>query len=199
MMTLGNWRSNIGSAAKGFTLVETLIVIGISVIAFIALVNLFLLFNSVYGYQNAFIAGAGSAGNAMTAFETAIPQASHALASHDFSGTVYASDADTLVLELPAIDGSGNILPGMSDHIVFYASGTVLYRLTLAGAGSVRVPGTKVLSTTLFSLSFIYDDADFTKVTNVTAEIETRSAYKEQTVASTLREQLYLRNLPLIP
>lgn len=180
---------------SGFTLVETVIVIGISVMALVALTNLFLIFNSIYGYQQAFMASAGSAGGAMNAFEAAILPAGQVLSSHSFSGTPYSSEATTLVLSLPAMDSSGNIIAGTKDYIVFYSSGTNLYRLTEAGVGSVRISGLKQLSTTLQSISFTYDNEDFTKVTNVIAEIQTQAEFKQQAVQSHLREQLYLRNL----
>lgn len=179
---------------RGFTLVETVITFGISVMALIALVNLFFVFNAIYGYQQAFMATAGSAGAAMNALEAAVLPASQVLASRDLGGTAYASDADTLVLELPSIDGTGAVIAGAKDYVAFYASGATLYRLTEAAALSARLPGTKQLSTTLSSLSFTYDDADFTRVTNVTADIETQAQFKQQTVQSRLFERMYLRN-----
>lgn len=184
---------------RGFTLIESVIIIGITVMALTALVNLFLVFNSIYGYQQAFMATAGSAGSAMNAFEDAVLPSSQVLASHSFGGTVYSSSATVLVLELPAIDGSGSVIMGVNDYIAFYPSSTTLYRLTEAGAGSSRVSGLHLLSSTLNSVSFIYDDPDFTKVTNVTAEIQTQAQFKQHIVQGHLREQLYLRNLQPAP
>ncbi|MFA6519319.1 MAG: type II secretion system protein [Candidatus Paceibacterota bacterium] len=184
---------------RGFTLIETVVVIAISVIALAALVNLFLIFNTTYGNQQAFMAAAGSAGGTMNALEAAIMPADHVLTSHNFSGTTYSSNASTLVLSLPAVNSSGNIITGTEDYIVFYASSANLYRLIQAGAGSSRVSGLKQLSTTLSALSFTYDDADFTKVTNVTVDIVTQAQFKQETVQGHLNEQIYLRNFPLTP
>lgn len=184
---------------RGFTLIETLVAIAISVIALTALVNLFFIFNSTYGNQQAFMAAAGSAGGSMNALEAAILPASHVLASRNFSGTTYSSSATTLVLELPAVNSSGNIIPGVNDYVVFYPSSATLYRLVQAGVGSIRVSGLTTLSTTLSSISYTYDDADFTQVTNVTADIVTQAQFKQQTVQGHLNEQMYLRNFPLVP
>lgn len=180
---------------RGFSLIEATIVMGISATALIALVNLFLLFNSTYGYQQAFLSAAGSSGAAINAIEAAVLPASQVLASRDFSGTTYSSATTTLVLELPAIDSSGNILVGVRDYIAFYASSTTLYRLTQAGAGSVRPSGIKQLSTTLNTLSFTYDDADFTKVTNVSVDLRTQARFKQQTADGHVRGRFFLRNL----
>lgn len=179
---------------RGFTLIETVILIGITTMALGALTNLFITFNSVNGYQNAFIA-VGSAGTAINAFEASLLPASQVLSSHDFPGVTHASATTTLVLELPAIDASGTLIPGAKDYIAFYSVSSTLYQLTQAYAQSARVPGLKQLSTTLQTLSFTYDNADFTKVTNVIADIQTQTAFKQQTVQNHLREQVYLRNL----
>ena len=179
---------------RGITLVETVVVISITTLALFALTNLFLLFNSTYGYQQAVIATAGSAGSAMNALEAAVLPAKHILMSHDFSGTTYYSATTTLVLELPAIDDFGDVLPGAKAYVVFYASNAVLYRLTEADAGSARTSGLKLLSTTLNSLAFTYDNSDFTKITKVAADLTTRVFYKQQEVQSHLTGQWYLRN-----
>ena len=181
---------------RGFTLVETAVIIGITVIALLGLINLFLTFNSLYLYQQAFIATSGSASSAMNALETTVPPADHILASTTFSGKVYSSATTTLVLELPSIDSSGNIVAGKKDYVVFYASSTSLfYQTTQADAQSTRTSGTKLLSTTLNALSFTYSSLNFTQATTVTADIQTQAVEKNQTVQSHLREQLYLRNL----
>lgn len=183
----------------GFTLIETFIVIAISVVALAALSNLFIIFNNTYGYQQAFVASAGSASSAMNAIEAATLPADQVITSHNFSGTTYSSGATTLVLELPSVNSSGNIVAGVRDYIAFYTSSTNLYRLTQAGAGSQRASELKLLSTTLSSLLFTYDNADFTKVTNVATDIVTQAQFKQQAVQSHLNEQVYLRNPQPLP
>lgn len=174
-------------------MLETIVVISVTTLSLLALSNLFLVFNSIYSDQQASMATAGSAGAAMNALEAAVLPADHVLASHPFGGTTYTSGATTLVLELPAVDSSGSILAA-KDYVVFYASSTDLYRLTAATAGSTRTSGTKLFSTTLSALSFTYDNADFTQVTSVTADIRTSAQVKQQAFESHLREQIYLRN-----
>ena len=181
---------------RGFTLIEVLVLIVVSVVALLALVNLFLIFNSIYGYQQAFIATAGSAGKAMNALEASVLPADAVLASRTVGGTLYTSATTTLVLELPSVDGSGNLVTGAKDYIVFYTASTTLYRLVSANAQSARISGTTILSTTLSALSFTYDNTDFTKVTKVTTDIQTQKQFKTQILSSHLRGQWYLRNIP---
>ncbi len=184
---------------RGFTLIESVITIGISVVALIALVNMFFVFNSIYGYQQAFIATAGSAGRALSALEASVLPAETVVASHSFSGTIYTSTTTTLVLSLPSVDGTGTIVSGAKDYVAFYASSTELFRLVLADARSTRQSGSTRLSATLDALSFTYDNADFTKVTNVIADVQTRAQYKQQTARAHVREQMYLRNFQPSP
>lgn len=187
------------SAVRGFTLIEAVITMGVSVVALLALVNLFFVFNSIYGYQQAFIATARSAGTTLNAIEAAVLPAGGVLASHTFSGTDYASATSTLVLELPAVAASGAIVAGAKDYVAFYAASSTLYRLVLADPQSVRASGLTKLTTTLSALSFVYNDSDFTKVTRVAADLTTRALYKEQEVQARLSEAVYLRNFSSAP
>ncbi len=179
---------------RGTTLVETIILVAISVVTLLALVHLFFIFNSIYGYQQAFMLTAGSSGASMNAFEASVLPAEKVLASYNFSGTTYSSATTTLVLQLPAVNSSGDIVSGVKDYVVFFASSTKLYRLVLSDAQSKRVSGLTQLSSTLSSLSFTYDSATFANVTNVTADIQTQMQFKQQTLMSHLRGQWYLRN-----
>lgn len=182
---------------KGFTLIESVVLIAVTTLALLALVNLFVVFNSLYGYQQAYTRTAGSALVAMSAFESAVLPADAVLASHAFSGTTYTTGTTTLVVELPSIDGSGNVISGTHDYIAFYVTGTTtLARVVSANAGSARSSGTKILTTTLSALALTYSTADVTKATSTIVDIQTQSAFKQQTVSDHLRERLYLRNAP---
>lgn len=184
---------------KGFTLLESVVVVGVTALALGALANLFFIFNSMYGYERMFLAVAGSSGGAMNALEAAVLPTEAVLASHDFSGTVHSSATTTLVLMLPAVDSSGDIITGAKDYIAFHIASSTLYRTILADAQSVRISGTKQLSATLSSLSFTYDDSDFTRVKSVTVDIETQASFKGSVVQSRLHERLYLRNKQSAP
>jgi len=178
---------------RGFTLIETVLLIGITTAALGALTSLFISFNSIHGYQKAFMA-TGSAGTAMNAFQAVVLPANQVVSSHSFSGTIHTSATTTLVLELPAINASGIVIAGAKDYIAFYSVSSTLYQLTQAHAQSTRVSGLKQLSTTLQTLSFTYDNADLTKVTSVIADIQTQAQFKQQIIQNHLREQMYLRN-----
>lgn len=179
---------------RGTTLIEALVLISVSTIALLALVNLFLIFNSLYGYQQAFMAAAGSSGASMNALEAAILPANQVVTSRDFSGATYTSAETSLVLELPAIDDDGDIIDGAKDYIAFYTDAAAFYRLIEADVASARTSGLKKLSGTLSSLSFTYDTPDVTQALSVAVDLQTEAAFKGQAVESRLTGQWYLRN-----
>ncbi len=181
---------------RGFTLIETLVVVALTVAAFITLTNLLFTFNSLNEYQQISIQTAGSAGTAINDLEAAILPADHVLTSHVFSGISLSSGTTTLILQLPAVDTSGNSIPGVSDYVGFYVSSSSLYRVIAANAASSRSSGVKLLSSTLDSLLFTYNTSTFDEVTNIIVDIRTRATFKQQLVSSTLYGQWYLRNHP---
>jgi len=178
----------------GFTLIETLIVIAISVSMLGALTTLIYSFNTSYSYEQSAALSAGSARAVMREAESLTLTADHVLQSHTFSGTVYTSSSTVLVLEIPSVDPSGNIISGAYDHAVFYADGTLAYRLLAANAASARVSGTRRLSDDIFSLTFSYNNADLALADAVTVDVQTFVQSKEQMSINHRREQLYLRN-----
>ncbi len=179
---------------NGFTLIETVLVIGFYVVVLLALTNAYLMFTRLYAYQQTFVPVAQSAGDALDAITAAVLPASHVLAQYTFSSTTRSSNVTTLVLESPSITSSGSIIAGTYDYIAFYLSGADLYRITAIGAGSVRVAGTKRIGSMVNSLTFVYDNMDFTLVTKVDTDIIAQTVVREQTVGSHLRQQTFLRN-----
>ena len=179
---------------KGFTLVETVIVVGLTALILTAIANLFYIYYQVNGTDLAY-RSAGSAGSAMAAISAAVVPADGVLTSHAFSGTTYTTGSTTLVLELPAIDSSGVIIASTYDYIAFYTSGTTLYRIIATGAGSSRTAGTKTLTTALANLTFSYNNADPSQATTVTADLRTSATYKQQSAGERVREAIKMRNL----
>ncbi|HET9641338.1 MAG TPA: hypothetical protein VFP46_00605 [Candidatus Paceibacterota bacterium] len=181
---------------RGFTLLETGIVLGITVFAMAALTNLYVTFTRVYGYEQVYTGMAGSANESMAAIEAAVLPADGVLVSHAFSTGTFTTGTSTLVLELPSIDASGVTLFGLKDYIAIYATSTYLMRRVEANVQSVRVTGTKQLAGSLASLSLTYDNADVTLAKSITASLRMNAQYNGQTASSTLSQVLYLRNTP---
>lgn len=179
----------------GFTLVETVVVIALTTMMMLALSTLYINFNSLYAYQQTVVATTGAAGGAINAISSAVLPADQVLASHVFSSGTISSGVSALVLELPTVDASGNIVAGKHDYIAFYLTGTDLYRKIETDAGSARISGTKRVSVLVSSLAFTYDNVDFTKVTNVTTNITAQLNTKKGLVQMHMSGQFYMRNI----
>lgn len=183
------------TTSRAFTLVETLIVVAFSVSVVVALVLLVYTFNKTAAYEQALAQSSGSASAVMREIESLTFPADAVLGTHTFSSATYTSTSTSLVLEIPSIDSSGNIIANTYDYAAFYLVGTTsAYRLLEANASSKRVTGTKQLSATIRALTFTYNNADFTKISTTTVDVQTQALVKQDILSNHRREQIRLRN-----
>lgn len=181
--------------SRGLTLVETVVVIAFTISMMVAIGLLVFMFNKTVSFNRAMSQSSGSASAVVREISSLTLQASNVLASHTFtSGGLSASSANLLVLEIPSIDNAGVVIPNTYDYAKFYVTGTSLYRTLETSPGSVRQSGTKLLSTTVSSLSFTYNSADFAAVDTVTIDIQTQAQVKQDVLSDHRREMLVLRN-----
>ena len=179
---------------RGFTLLETIIVIVFSVSMFIT-VGLFIYnFSRISLYQKTAAQSSGSASAVMRETESLVLPANAVLQTHSFASGTYTSSSTVLVLEIPSVDSSGNTIASTHDYAVFYSVGTSAYRLLETHVSSARVSGTALLSSTMKALTFSFNDADFTKVNVVTVDVQTQAQVKQDTVFDHRNEQMRLRN-----
>ncbi len=185
----------IKSNKQGFTLIETVVVVAIFIILSLALSNLYVNYYQSYYSQQAIIKVASSCSAAANEMQNAALQADQIVASHTFSGIVYSSGQNVLVLEIPSIDSSGNIVSGKYDYMVFYATGTLLYKLVQADAASSRMSGQKQLSSTLSTITFVYNNGDLSQADKIDIDINMQAVAGRQTIPYHIHQEIYLRNL----
>lgn len=181
--------------ARGFTLIEVLITVALSVFLMLAILKLYVVYGRVIIFQKSSIEVALGGNDIMDAVRSAGSQARGVAATHAFSGLNYNSGTTTVLFELPSVDGSGAIIAGTYDYIGIHASSTAVYRLTDAAPGSSRLSGEKRLTNVLEGLSFRYDAQSFPSVTNVIADATTSATVRGEVIQTHLREHVYLRNL----
>lgn len=175
-------------------MLETVMVVAVSSAVFIALSILILNLYKTSDYYQAVLESSGSAGKFLKEVEFFTLPASAVLQSHAFSDATRTSSSTVLVLELPSIDASGNIISGAHDYAAFYATGTEAYRRLETHASSARTPGTKQLSSTLHALTFSYDNIDFAQVTTVTVDAHMQTLVKSATISDHRQQKIRLRN-----
>ena len=180
--------------SHAFTLIETVIVIGIGTIMFIILSALIYNFHKTSEYQQTILQSSGSASAIVKEVEALTLPASAVLQTHIFSDATRTSTTTTLVLEIPSIDRSGNIVPNAYDYAAFYTTGTEAYRLLETHAASHRTPGRKKLSSTVSSLTFSYNNTDVTQTSIVTVDARMQAQAKQELIYDHRQQQIRLRN-----
>ncbi|MDB5244447.1 MAG: hypothetical protein JWN18_317 [Parcubacteria group bacterium] len=187
-------RPNYARSPLGFTLIETVMVAALAACLMIAVGLLILMFGKISSYDRAVSLSSGSATAVMHELGSLVLPADAVISSRAFGGTTYTSSASVLVLEIPSIDSSGAVISSTYDYAVFYVSGTSAYRILSVNASSKRASGTKLLSSTINSLSFAYNNTDASQVDTVTADVQTRIQVKQDVVSDHRSGQFQLRN-----
>ncbi|MFH0930235.1 MAG: hypothetical protein V1814_03220 [Candidatus Moraniibacteriota bacterium] len=177
-----------------FSLAETIIATAILIYVLGALLVVYNNFFKVYSNQQTKIKIGNSAREAVKELQSAALQANQIIVSHDFSGTVYGADQDTLVLKIPSVDGSGNIVSGKFDYAVFYLTGKNLFRLVEADATSSRPSGLNKISDSVSTITFTYNNADLALATKIDVDMEMQKISGGQNVSYQLHQEIYLRN-----
>jgi len=180
---------------RGFTLIETVITIAIALVLVLATTQLYVVYGRMMLVEQAAIQITLGGSSIMDATRDAGLQAVHVVATHSFSGVTYTSATSTVIFELPTVDQSGTIVAGSYDYVAISASSTDVYQFTDAAVGSSRMSGQKQLTSVLGTLSFTYDSASLTAVTNVLVDATMSAVVRGATTTVHFRERIYLRNI----
>ena len=178
----------------GFTLIEIIVVIGIFSILMVALLNLFDWHHKLFYVQQADTFATGSARDSMNQLTKYIAQGT-VLQSYSVLGNTYTTDANTVVMQLPAFDSGGNSLASTYDYIAFDLNGTTLTQYLDAAGNSGRNDITRVLSEYVDTLTFTYDSGDVTQTTKITVDLVTEAqARSSGPVRTHVGGEIILRN-----
>ena len=180
--------------ANGFTLIETVIVIALFTMVVLVMYGIFDQHNYIYNYEQGMIAVAGSARTSENDMLTYGLQAHRVLASATVNSNTYFSGTNSLVLQLPSINSNGQTLSNTWDYVAFYTSGSQLWEQVQADPTSARQSLSRLLSSSLFSINFTYDNVSYPSVQNVTANITTQNTVHNRTVQDNLIQKIHLRN-----
>lgn len=179
---------------RGFTFIEAVFAVAVFIFITLAMMYLYYNFSNIFNYQQVEARVAGSARTAASELQSAVLQANKIVSSHAFSGHTYSTDQDTLVLEIPSINSSGDIVAGKFDYVAFYIVGTNFYKLTEVDAASVRPSGLKQLSDAIAAIIFTFNDANLDLAGKIDVDMRTQAMARRQMVTYHLYQELYLRN-----
>lgn len=179
----------------GFSLIEAIFALAIFIFVLVTFVVLYINFSKFYDRQQTEIKIGDSAREAVKELQNAALQADQIVASHTFSGTAYSTGQHAVVLEMPSVDGSGNIISGKHDYVVFYVTGGNLFRIVQADAASNRTSGQNQLSDAVSALTFTYNSPNLAEASKIDSDIQMQTTSGGQTVLYHLHQEIYLRNL----
>ncbi len=184
----------IHDSQKGFTIIETVVVVAMLVLILVGMLALFTSHNKIYNYETALIKATGSARAAMNDISEDALQATRVVTSQTINSTAYTSGATTVIFQIPSFDSSGAPIANTYDYVAYALTGTTLVEDFQAGSGSIRVTHTKTLSTSVSALNITYDSATWASVKKVTVDLTTSEVYRGETITQHLVEQYKLRN-----
>lgn len=140
---------------KGLSLLEVLIVLGVSIIVGGLLLVIIVNSAGVFYKQSAKVQEGLNINDALSKFRSVIKE-SKVVAASFTQGATYTSGASQLVLKVPSIDSSKNIIADTFDHFVFLLDQKKLVLKTFPAAQSSRVAQDQIFSTVVDSLLFQY-------------------------------------------
>jgi hypothetical protein len=205
---VSHWGRSKSVAKKGFSVIELLVAIGISIAIGLVIAQTF--FNgwqtqlSQENYTEMQRAGRFT----LDEISREIWNASAVVSAVTIDTTTYTSGAETLVLRLPPLDSDHNIITG-DDYIVFRENGARIDRLISANAGSVRLSWASPLSLhqETGDLTFQYYDAannelvpgtnDLTTARKLKVTVDSTRVVGSRTYSRQLDTTVILRNKAL--
>lgn len=141
---------------KGLTLIEVLIVMGISILVGGLLMVIMINSAALSTKQSAILTEGLNINDSLSKIRATIKDANAVVASYTGGSTTYTSGSTQLVLKIPSIDSSNNIITDTFDHFVFFQDQNKLRLQTFPNQQSVRKAQDQIFSTSLNSLLFQY-------------------------------------------
>lgn len=151
--------------SRGLTLIEALVAMGIAVIAGVLLLTIIVNSVGIFSKQLPKVQQGLGINDALSAVRNNIKQANAVGSGYTDGATTYTSGATQLVLEIPAIDSSGNIIANAVDFFIFFLDQNLLRFKIFPDPLSGRRYEDRIFSNQAESLNFQY-------LSNATPETE---------------------------
>ncbi len=174
----------------GFTLIEILIVVVLVGATLVVLSDMFLNQNRIYRSQNAELEITGSVRESLDDIDNSVRMATRVAQSNGS----YITGPQVLVLQVQSINSSQRLIGGTFDYIIYYLSNGNLMKTVVPDPSSSRPALTKAEGTKISGLTFIYNNTDLTRVTEVATSVAASSSAGPQTRTFTVDSKARLRN-----
>lgn len=156
--------------SRGWSLLEVLLVTTIAAVAGGLLISLIVSSNRLFFDQSAQISQGLSLNQAKLEITDLIKSSAGVVPQYPVSGTAqFVTDENTIILKLPAISASGDVIESVYDYAVIETDpirDNVLRKQIFKDNQSNRKAENKVLSTSMNTISFNYLDGNNTSVSS---------------------------------
>ncbi len=176
---------------------ETMVVVAIMSLLLLIITQIFALNYRILEQQSARSDNETGAILAARAISQATRGADSVLASYTIGGTLYTSSSTVLVVKMPAINASGNVIENAFDYTAFYRDplkNTFIKAATQADANSIRRSGTRLMTAYNQTLIFRYNEPDITKANRVSMYLVNSQTKRGQTFTTRGWTSIFLRN-----
>jgi len=145
----------------GFTLAEVIVAVSISIVVGALLLGLMINNTGLFYQQSSKLSQGLGINDSLSGIRSSIKEADAVASGYPTSNPTYITSSTALVLQLHAIDSSGNNIFGKSDYVVFTISQNRLYYKVYpdTSSGSVRASTDQILTSSVDSIKFEYFDA----------------------------------------
>jgi hypothetical protein len=187
----------------GTSLIELICVIGIMTIVMVMINDIF---RVEYDYTVKALARIDNDNGAVMAVRRMgeLARGSTAvLSSKTINGTLYTTSTNALVLQVPSIDSTGNIISGCSDYVAIYRHATRtteiwtdidINNVTCAAGTSVRPDGQRLLTGNNSTLTFSYNNWHPYSATRVSVFLVNQKTVRSATLTTKTWTSIFLRN-----
>ncbi len=147
---------------RGFTLVELLIAVSIISVAGILLAQLVIQNNGLVFQQTAKVSHGVGLNNTKVSLSNDLKPATAIVSGYPLSSPTYTSSSTSIVIQVPSIDSSGNVIANTYDYIAYYkdpSNSKILRKNYFPDPASSKKSKDQVLLTETSLLQFIYLDS----------------------------------------
>jgi Tfp pilus assembly protein FimT len=181
----------------GFSLMEGMAVLGVMAMLMIIISQIFIVSYDIYAKQTASADNSTSAVLAARTISEFARGATAVLDSYTINGTLYTSSDSELVLKLPAVNDSGNIITDTYDYIAFYRDGadtTKIFSDIEPDASSYRFSGQKMVTAYNDVMTFRYDNPTLSEADRVSIYIRNGQTVRSTSLEAEAWTSIFLRN-----
>lgn len=188
---------------KGFTLLELVITLSIAAVAGVLLIQLLVQNNGLFFQQQATVSQGLNLNNAVSQISNDIRSSNGVVSGYPIISPTILSSQSSLVISIPSIDPSGNVISNTYDYIVVGQDGqnsSLLREWLYSDPASSRTSKNRVLVKDLSLIRFYYMNSNGVVVSptqaskiNFVINISTKLGVSNQQSSSSA--QVILRNI----